>query len=113
MQILQIDKEQIPVSMQTFIDGVQYTLTYRYNRTFDYFTVDLGIDSYPDYIPIISGEKLILMKPLFTTLRAPFINTLFIPMDLSGKQDRLNYDNIGIYCFIYVFTRESEGADFE
>ena len=98
MYILNINKELIPLRISINIDETPYDFMFNYNDMYDYFTVDLlRFDE-----PIIEGEKVLIGKPLFTTIEPPF-STLYIPMDLSGKADRITFDNFGEDIFIFVF----------
>lgn len=113
MLFLPVDKNQIPVTMNVFVEDVQYTFTFNYNATYDFFTIDLASAIEPIQNEIIIGEKLILQKPLFTTRDIPFKNTLFIPMDISRLQPRITWDNFGNDVLIYVLSRGSAGEPFE
>lgn len=105
LQYLDIDKTQIPLSMLIVVEEEQYEFVFNYNSLFDFFTVTL----IKDEVEIITGEKVLLDKVLFTMLPYPFKNTYFIPMDLSDKADRITFDNFGTSVFIYMFKLDEGG----
>lgn len=95
--------------MSVFIEGIQYLLTFEYNNTYDFFKVSVEHDEQP----LLVGEKIVIDKPLFTTRQMPWVNTLFLPMDLSNEQPRITFDNMSTDVFIYVFERANEDSDYE
>ena len=99
MQILNINKELLPLQMSISIEGVPYDFIFNYNDKYDFFTADLLHFEET----IIEGEKVLIDKPLFTTIEPPFERTMFVPMDLSKKLDRITFANFGEDIFIYVF----------
>lgn len=65
----------------------------------DFFTVDL----YKDKDPIVLGEKLVLNKPLFLSSQYRDIPVVdIIPFDLSGRAERITYDNFNDSVFLYM-----------
>lgn len=102
MRYLSIDKEQIPIELTTIIEEVQYRFIFKYNASFDFFTIDL--ERVDDDEILLQGEKLVLDKPLFSTIGNPFERTYYIPMDLSNTVDRISYANFGERVFLYQFT---------
>lgn len=102
MRYLSVDKTQVPVQMLVIIEGIQYEMLFNYNVLFDFFTVSLSRDG----ISIVDGEKVVLNKPLFTTINVPFSYTHFIPMDLSEIEDAITFDNFGESIFLWVFSTE-------
>lgn len=101
MRYLPVPKENIPVRMLVIVDGVQYEFSFFYNKTGDFFTVTLAREGQD----IITGEKVVLDKPLFTIIDPPFDETYFIPLDVSDLLDRISYDNWGTGVRIYTFQR--------
>lgn len=104
MLYLPVRKNLIPISMLVAIEGDQYEIKFNYNTMFDFFTVDL----LRDQMAIITGEKVLINKPLFTSRDTPFKNTIFIPLDLSGEIDRITYENFNESVFIYAFRLEND-----
>lgn len=100
MKYLPVNKEQIPVKMSVPVEGKQYEFLFEYNSTYDFFTVSL----FERENEIITGEKIVLGMPLFSTIGNPFDKTYFIPMDLSEEETRITYDSFGERVFIWVFT---------
>lgn len=97
---IDFDKEEVPVIFDIDIGEEQFTLGINYNQTHDFFTADLW-DSSGNVI--VLGEKLILNRPLFEDLvdeRLP--GPVLIPMDESGKENRITYENWGVTVFLYI-----------
>lgn len=100
MKQLVINKEMIPISMLMVIEGNQYQVEFQYNNSYDFFTVSLSQND----IQIITGEKVVLGKPLFTSIGYPFEETYFIPLDLSGENHSITYDNFNETVLLYEFA---------
>lgn len=107
MRFLNVEKELMPVSMFVIVEDQQWEFVFSYNSLHDYVTCALFKDS----IPYIQGEKVLLEKPLFSTVRSPFETTFFVPMDLSKTIPRLNYENFNDSVLIYQFEIEYESTE--
>lgn len=97
---IDFDKEEVPVIFDIDIGEEQFTMGINYNQTNDFFTCDLW-DSGGDVI--VLGEKMIINRPLFDDLvdeRLP--GPASVPMDESGKEDRITYENFGVTVFLYI-----------
>lgn len=97
---IDIDKNEIPVTFDIDFESQTFTMAINYNRTFDYFTVDLW-DA--DGNVIVLGEKLMLNIPLFDDLvddRLPGLT--IVPMDESGQEKRITWDNFYVTVFLYI-----------
>lgn len=97
---IDFDKEEVPCIFDIDIAEDTFTMGINYNKTYDFFTVDLW-DGEGNVI--VLGEKMILNIPLFDDLiddrlPAPTI----IPMDESGKEKRITYDNFGVTVFLCI-----------
>lgn len=97
-----IYKDQIPYRFETMFNGVLYTFEVHYNVEHDFFTVDLyRLDE-----PIIYGEKLVYNEPLFQSLNDDTLPKL-IPIDPSGAEERITYDNFGETVILQVIEDEA------
>lgn len=105
MQYLSIEKTLLPVSMFVMVEGIQYEFIFNYNYTYDFFTVTLRLDEQD----IVTGEKMLIEKPLFTSYKYPFESTCFIPYDLSEQAERITYDNFMDTVYLYRFELDDEG----
>lgn len=104
MEIININKEEIPVRMFMIFEEVLCELRFKYNFSFDFFTVDLLINNEE----IILGEKLVYGKPLFTLKETFMQTTVIIPFDVSDTESRITYENFGVTVFLFVFDVEIE-----
>jgi hypothetical protein len=100
MQYLPVDKSQIPVRMSVLVDGEQFELGFAYNASRDFFTASLAKRGEE----IITGEKVCIDMPLFSTRELPFPRSRFIPMDLSGAAEAVTFENFGETVLIYAFS---------
>lgn len=105
-----IEKEEIPQRFQIDLASDTFTLEVNYNTTGDFFTIDLYDENDE---PIVIGEKLVLGIPLWqdianSNLPAPTL----IPLDESGQEDRITYENFGETVFLYIDdVSEDEGGN--
>ena len=102
---MDINKDEIPEEFDMDLGNETFTLTFKYNTSFDFFTVDLKkateVDSEPE--ELVMGEKLILNKPLFSDFTSfDFPAPTIIPMDLSGVEKRITFDNLNEKVFLYI-----------
>ncbi|MFX3616218.1 MAG: hypothetical protein ACE3JK_01640 [Sporolactobacillus sp.] len=94
------DPEEVPTTFDIDLEGDSYTMGVNYNKTGDFYTIDLW-DGSGDVI--ILGEKMILGVPLFSQLVDPRVPvTSLIPMDESGKETRVSQSNFGKTVFLYI-----------
>ncbi len=106
--ILQIDKNLIPYEFEKIIGNKLFIFGVNYNRTGDYFTLDLS-----DSDGIINlGEKVALDVLLFsqqsedlqgnTNTRYP--NQNIVAIDTSGNVGRVGFNELGESVFIYLIV---------
>ena len=99
MNYIDINKDLIPYTFDITLESETYTFRINYNSIADFFTVDLSKNGEV----IIVGEKLVYAKPLFLTTElkdTPKIDIL--PFDLSGKADRITFENLNESVFLYL-----------
>lgn len=110
MDYIEIDKENIPEMFYIDLADETFKLKFAYNDTGDFFTVDLyKPNETEEDEEMILGEKLVINKPLWSdisdlSLPAPNI----VPMDLSGKENRITWDNLGVTVFLFI---DDQGDD--
>ncbi len=95
-----IDKESIPYKFDITLGAEAYTLDVNYNKTFDFFTIGL----YKQGVKICAGEPLVYGMPLFRNSYRPgdYPPLDMIPLDESGKESRVTWDNFGVSVFLTV-----------
>lgn len=107
---IEIEKDLIPYRFDITLAGEVFYFDVRYNEHADIFTVDL-YDVNED--PIVYGEPLVLGKALFDDLddeRLPLAQLM--PLDLSGRESRVTYDNLDKTVFLYDLSEtDGEGED--
>jgi hypothetical protein len=101
MSIIEIDKENLPERFDIELGVELFTMEVDYNQTGDFFTVDLYQYDNPE--PLVLGEKLMLNQPLFRDIEdSRFPAPTLIPIDPSGKENRITWDNFGVTVFLVV-----------
>lgn len=104
MDLIPVDKGNIPEYFTITLGTETFILSFAYNETSDFFTVSLLKPSeLGENEEMIMGEKLVLNKPLwsdFTNLDLPAPQ--LIPLDLSGQENRITWDNFGVTVFLYI-----------
>lgn len=106
-EYIDVDKADIPHSIEIELAGEIYELEFSYNVAHDFFTVDL----FKNDVPLVVGEKMILNRPLFRNrvhIDLPKVN--IIPKDRAGVATRINYDNFNETVFLYVL-KEGETVE--
>lgn len=112
MEYIEVNKEEIPETFDIDLADETFTLSFDYNETGDFFTVDLyKTGDFGIVKPIILGEKIILNRPLWSdfvnlNLPAPMI----VPMDLSNTETSITWDNFNKTVFLYL-DNEGESDD--
>ena len=111
IQYIDVSAELTPTTFLIKLVDKTYRLTFRYNPRGQFFTVDLGLDSSGDTLPLVYGEVLRYGKPLFEAYndeRYPL--PVICPLCLTGDQiDDITYDNFGNAVKLYIFDRPAEG----
>lgn len=104
MEYIPVDKENLPEMFDIDLADETFKLKFSYNETGDFFTVDLYRPTEEEEDEeIILGEKLTLGKPLwsdFTDMSLPAPE--LIPMDLSGMETRVTWENFEKTVFLYI-----------
>ncbi|MCA0980243.1 phage baseplate plug protein [Exiguobacterium aestuarii] len=96
---IEIDKDLIPYRFDITLGNSVYFMEFRYNRTFDFFTVDLLNEAEE---PLVFGEPLVYGKQLFEDMDdIRFPVSRLVPLDLSGVESRITFDNLNKTVFLY------------
>lgn len=100
INIVSVSKELIPYRFSFDVDlddkkDIEFSI--RYNAEYDFFTMDLYIDSKP----LAFGEKLMLGQVLFQDVDIPNF-PIIIPWDFSGMSTRVGWDDLGENVILVV-----------
>ncbi len=102
-EYIEIIKELIPYEFEIELGVELFTIEIQYNHLYDFFTIDL----YKDDEALVLGEKLIYGQPLFTEVYDDrFPGPTIIPIDESGKETRVSWDNLNKTVFLVVDNSE-------
>jgi len=94
------DKNAIPERFEIDLAEESFFLEINYNEIGDFFTMDL-FDA--DENPLVLGEKIRLGIPLWSDVPNPNLPApTLIPLDQSGKENRITFDNFGETVFVYI-----------
>lgn len=98
-EYIEIDKNEIPYAFEVELAGEIFEIEVNYNETFDFFTIDL----FKEGNPLVTGEKLILNRPLFRNrVHIDLPKPAIIPMDRSQQENRITYDNLNETIFLFI-----------
>lgn len=104
-----IDKENLPEIFEIDLANETFILGVNYNQSYDFFTVDL-YDT--NMNPIVLGEKMIINVPLWNDLTDSRLPApTLIPMDESGKEKRITYDNFMETTFLFIDDVPPDGDE--
>lgn len=86
---LKISKEEVPYRFHLALsnDNLDIELLVKYNAEYDFFTLDLYIDS----VLVRAGEKIIYGQALFEDID---VLPIIIPWDFSGTSKRVGYEEL-------------------
>lgn len=99
MSRIEVDKDNLPESFDIDLGADTYTLAFDYNETGDFFTVDLINNDEA----LVYGEKLMYGRPLFEDVENnDFPAPTIIPLDPSGKETTITFENFGVTVFLEV-----------
>jgi hypothetical protein len=105
MEYIDINKDELPETFDIDLGNETFTLAFTYNETDDSFSVSLykPIELESDIEPLVLGEKMVLNKPLWSDFtRLDFPAPQLVPLDLSGVEKRISFDNLGNTVFLYI-----------
>lgn len=101
-EYIEIDTELVTYRFQITLGVERFEIRVRYNELHDYFTMDL----YKDEEALAYGEKLVYGVPLFSEIYDErFPGTEIIPLDASGNENRITYDNLNKTVFLQVMNK--------
>lgn len=104
MEYIEINKEELPETFEIDLANETFTLSFSYNETGDFFTVDLYKPNSEGVLtPLVLGEKLTLNRPLWESITSLDLPApTLIPMDLSNTEKRITWENFGETVFLYI-----------
>lgn len=106
-----ITKEMIPYTFNILLADELFTITVNYNEKHDLFTVALEKDEEV----ICYGEPIVYGMPLFKDIyeagEYPAIE--IIPIDESGEQNSVTFDNLNETVFLTVDNYGEDGGNDE
>jgi hypothetical protein len=104
---IEIDKSKIPYSFRIMLGGKPFIMEWHYNSSGDIFTCTL-YDSTGNVL--VCGEPLIYGETMF----ADFIRGVdfpapdLIPLDESGTESTVTWENFGVTVFLTVGDEKKE-----
>lgn len=102
-EYIEIEKLLIPYRFEIELGAELFEMEIHYNQIGDYFTVDL----YKDGEALVCGEKIVYGEPLFSEIYDHrFPAPTIIPIDESGKEIRVGWDNLNETVFLVVMNDE-------
>lgn len=112
-KVIPIQKELVPYEFDIRLENKIYTMFIDYNSIGDFFTVSLSLGD----TKLVEGQKLVLNREVFKDLAEDnegnydenYPYNIIIPIDISGKEQTVNYENFGVKTFVYMATREELG----
>ncbi|KMZ43988.1 MULTISPECIES: hypothetical protein [Bacillales] len=106
MEIIEIEKEQIPYRFEIVLADTVFTFEVHYNSEYDFFTIDLERDGEV----LATGNKLVYGVPLFSSsVDERFPQVEILPYDESGSAQVVNWKTLSESVFLYVFEEEEDG----
>ncbi len=101
MNIMPVNKNEMPYSADIRIQGTTYTFTFNYNAEGDFFTVDLTRNGEI----LVLGEKVVYGSPLFASyLDERFPLSPVIPVDLSAQSERVGWQELNESVFLFTLS---------
>lgn len=102
---LDIEKTSIPYRQNVRIENETFGFTINYNEEGNFFTIDL----YRGNELLVTGEKLVYGKSLFSTYAdTRFPKAAIIPGDLTQQSEEVTWETLGESVFLFIITE----ADF-
>lgn len=103
---IEIDKSLLPYSFDILLASEWYNLEFKYNESFDLFTVTLSKN---DEV-LVYDEPLIFGMPLFGDLytSGDFPILTIEPYDESGQETDITYENFGETVFLTINNFEDD-----
>ena len=104
-----VEKSQIPCTFDILLGDELFNLTVSYNEKHDFFTVALEKDGEM----VCEGEPVVYGFPLFGDLYQPnlYPGIEIVPIDGSGEQDTVTFENFGETVFLTVQNYDDESGD--
>lgn len=102
-EYIEIEKDLIPYRFEIELGAEIFDMEIHYNQVGDYFTIDL----YKDGEVLCCGEKIVYGEPLFSEIYdSRFPAPTIIPLDESGKETRVGWNNLNETVYLVVMNDE-------
>lgn len=99
MQYIPIVKEDVPYAFSVNLSGQTYEMEIDYNGRGDFFTIKLIYQN-----EVLSNEKIVFGKPLFTGIvHKPAPTAAIVPLADDEVTQRAGYNELGDSVQLYVF----------
>lgn len=104
--IIEIEKSEMPYNFDIVFGMEEYNLEFKYNETLDLFTCTLSKDNevlvYDE--PLIYGTR--LFQDVYNADTFPCLD--IVPIDESGKESIITYDNLSVTVFLTIDDEKEE-----
>lgn len=105
MEYIPIEKENIPYQFDISLGNEIFTLEVNYNESHDFFALDLIKDGEV----LVYGAKMVYGNPVFAGIEDErFPVPLITPIDESGRETSITYENLGETVFLAYGEEENE-----
>lgn len=106
--IIEVDKSLIPYSFDILLAKDLFNLEFHYNKTADIFTVTLSKNGEV----LIYNEPIMYGMPLFADSYVSDVYPMLdiVPLDESGKESKVTYENFGETVFLTIDDIGDEDA---
>ena len=102
--IIEIEKEEMPYDFNIVLGAEEFNLEFKYNETAGIFTCTLSKEDnvlvYDE--PLVYGTK--LFNDVYNADTFPCLD--IVPLDESGKENTVTYDNLGVSVFLTIDESE-------
>jgi hypothetical protein len=98
--IIEVEKTEMPYDFNIVLGSEEFNLEFKYNEAVDLFTCTLSKNDevlvYDE--PLIYGSK--LFQDVYNAAKFPCLD--IVPLDESGKENTVTYDNLGVTVFLTI-----------
>lgn len=107
--VIEIEKSELPCSYDIILGAEEFRFLIKYNSECDLFTCTLSKDG----AILVHDEPIIYGVPLFQDVydSDTFPCVDIVPLDESGEENEVNYDNIGETVFLTIDDEGDEETD--
>ena len=107
VEYIPIDTTKVPYTFSIKLGDRTYTLTLKYNRSGQFFTIDLAIMATGEVL--CYGDPVRYGRPMFSGIEnADYPLPVIVPYCLTGDTDEVTFDNLGKSVQLYLHDRRSD-----